>query len=131
MLKPMAPSVQTDQQGRMEFPPTTPTALAPVFWGFIIAASIVLATTGSLSRALLVVSGPFAGAVARDGQSCCLANSWSIAPYALAGVVVGLTARLGIQANGRFWATVRSVLWWAGMFGWFCAALLSYMHSLE
>lgn len=91
--------------------------------------------SGSLSRpppyALGVLLGPFAGAVARDWQSCCAANSWSIAPYAIGVLVLALVIQLTIRSQARAARIARATLWWIGCSAWFLAAVLSYGHALE
>ncbi len=87
--------------------------------------------TGSLSLAMGLVLGPFAGGIARDWQSCCAENSLALAPYGLGG--------LGLAALGWLMRTTPSSVkraaahtaWVVGLVIWFSAGLLSYGHALE
>jgi len=105
--------------------------LTPVLVGFVVTGGSVLAVTRSVPHALGVLLGPFAGAVARDWQSCCAANSWSIAPYAVGVLALALVMQVTIRSQARSARIARATLWWIGCSAWFLAAILSYGHALE
>lgn len=105
--------------------------LIPLLVGFVVTVGLVLVMTGSMQLALGVVLGPFAGAVARDWQSCCAENSWNIAPYAVSAVAVALLVQVVIRPDSKTMRCTLATLWWIGCIAWFLAALLSYAHALE
>jgi hypothetical protein len=105
-------------------------ALAPVL-AFLCVSCLVLSITGSAPYAVGAILGPFAGAVARDWQSCCAENSWAIAPYAFASLGIGLTVQLLWHPEGRALRFLRALVWWLASASWFVAAILSYAHALE
>ena len=98
---------------------------------FLGVGGLVLALTGSWSYALGTLRGPFAGAVARDWQSCCADSSWSIAPFAISSLMIGLAVQVLFHPKARVLAIGRAVVWWLSSLAWFFAALLSYGHALE
>ena len=97
---------------------------------FALCAGFVFLVTGSVRYAAGVLLGPFAGAVARDWQSCCAENSWSIFPWGVGAVAIALLSQL-IPPRRAWLAGVRYVLWTFGTAFWFLFAILSYMHALE
>jgi len=87
--------------------------VAPPTTGFLLTGGLVVLITGSWQYAFGVIRGPFAGAVARDWQSCCADSSWSIAPYAISSVAFGLAVQLLFHPQSRVLSIGRSVIWWA------------------
>ena len=75
--------------------------------------------------------GPFTGAIARRSQSCCLAFSWSLLPYAGAALAVCMAVQLAPLPSGRWWERLRLLAWSAGWFAWFASGIVSLGHALE
>lgn len=118
---------------------------------FILWILCALATSGAVSSALghgtpyeswggtarfalalpATILGPFLGGFARDWQSCCAANSWSLLPYAASPLVLGLALQWVPFPATRLWGAVRLAGWTAGWFAWFAAGVLSCGHALE
>jgi len=76
------------------------------------------------------VLGPFTGAIARDGQSCCAGFSWRLFPFAAAMLAAGFAAQL-VQPTGRWRERLRLSAWGLGWFGWLAAGIVSFLHALE
>ena len=94
-------------------------------------AGLVLAITRSVAFAAGSALGPFAGGYARDWQTCCQENSWSLAPYAFGGVALAIAVRVLLRQPSRLQRALGSSSWWAGWLVWFLCALISYGHALE
>lgn len=78
-----------------------------------------------------VIAGPMTGAIAREGQSCCLENSISLLPVSgaiLAGGVLLSFVPLPLGAQIRW---PRILAWGLAWFGWFASGILSLLHALE
>ena len=75
--------------------------------------------------------GPFTGAIARKLQSCCLANSMSLFPYATALLATGVLLQLLPPASARPSRLLRLTVWGLGWFAWFASGLLSLGHALD
>jgi hypothetical protein len=79
---------------------------------------------------LAAISGPFVGAIARNGQECCLATSIRLA------TIVGLPLAIGILFQfvpipvGRYREALRLVLWTCGWLAWFAGGCVSFLHAL-
>lgn len=74
--------------------------------------------------------GPMTGAISRNWQSCCLANSLGLLPYcgaSLAMAIVPQFLRLSICGAGY----IRMSLWIFGWFGWFAGGPVSFLHALN
>ncbi|MFN0243111.1 MAG: hypothetical protein ACKVWV_09500 [Planctomycetota bacterium] len=80
---------------------------------------------------LAALIGPFAGPIARDWQSCCAENAWTLLPYAAIGPALALSALLVPSPEGRGWSRARLALWIVGWLVWFYSAILSLGHALE
>ncbi len=81
--------------------------------------------------AVAPLSGPFIGAIARDWQSCCAANSWSLLPVAGAALAVACLVQFLPLGAGRAWDRLRPSCWTAGWLIWFGSGIFSLGHALE
>lgn len=72
------------------------------------------------------VLGPFTGALARDGQSCCLEFSLSLLPWAGGALLVGCL--LQVARRPRAW---RLGAWGLGWAAWFASGLVSFLHAFS
>ena len=70
--------------------------------------------------------GPFTGALARDGQSCCLEFSLSLVPWAGGALLVGLL--LQVARRPAAW---RLGAWGLGWAVWFGSGLVSFLHAFS
>lgn len=80
---------------------------------------------------LATITGPLTGAVARGGQSCCVAMglralAW-VGPLLASSIVLQI---VGLP-RGRKGQAVRSALWVVGWLAWFASGLVSLGHALE
>ena len=83
--------------------------------------------------ALAAITGPFDGAIARHGQSCCLAFSRQVA-LGLCGPALGLA--IAVQFLPRTWLggatdAVRYTGWTLGWLIWFLGVPISFLHALN
>ncbi len=78
-----------------------------------------------------VVTGPFAGAIARNLQACCLSFSVNLLPYAAAVPIAGVLLQFVPLPSQRFQVTFRIAVWCLGWLGWFASAILSFAHALS
>lgn len=78
-----------------------------------------------------VVTGPFAGAIARHLQSCCLSFSVKLLPYAAAFPLAGALLQFVPLPSQRFQGVLRITAWSLGWLGWFASAVLSFAHALS
>ena len=99
--------------------------------GFLVTAGLVLSFSGSWANAARVILGPFAGAYARDWQSCCARWSWQLLPFAAGALALGFLVQARVAPTGRMAVIVRKLVWVLCTAAWFVAALLSYAHALE
>ena len=81
--------------------------------------------------ALAPLSGPFIGAIARDWQSCCAANSWSLLPVAASVLAAACLMQFVPLGTGRGWERLRLSCWIAGWLFWFGSGIFSLGHALE
>ena len=80
---------------------------------------------------LATVTGPFVGAIARDGQSCCLGFSLSVAAVCGPVLALGLVAQVIPLPFGRGQEAVRLVLWTLGWLAWLAGGPVSFLHALS
>jgi hypothetical protein len=72
------------------------------------------------------VLGPFTGAIARDGQACCLAFSLSLLPWA--GGILALGLALQVARRPAAW---RLGAWWLAWTAWLGSGLVSFLHAFS
>jgi hypothetical protein len=84
-----------------------------------------------LLTTLATITGPFTGAIARHGQSCCLGFSFRLALFCGPALVLGILAQLVPVpfAPGR--EAVRLAAWSAGWLVWLLAGPASLLHALS
>lgn len=80
---------------------------------------------------LATVTGPFVGAIARDGQACCLGISLSVAAACGPMLALGLAAQVISLPFGRGRETARPVLWTPGRSAWLAGGPVSFLHALS
>ena len=80
--------------------------------------------------ALATITGPFVGAIARHGQSCCLNFSLGVALFCGPVLALGLSAQGIPLPFRRGEQAVRLVFWTLGWFVWLAGAPVSFLHAL-
>ncbi len=86
--------------------------------------SIALSALGTLA-------GPLAGALARNGQSCCLRVSLQLMAWC-APILLAATAFQFLRLPGTAWLkAVRLGVWGAGWLAWFLGGILAFGHALS
>ena len=78
---------------------------------------------------LATITGPFVGAIARHGQSCCLDFSLKLASICGPILALGLIAQVVPMPFRRGERVVRLVAWALGWFVWFSGGLVSFLHA--
>lgn len=78
---------------------------------------------------LLTVTGPFTGAIARGGQSCCLEASTRLAMWLAPALAVALLARLSLGGRGGVAGAMGVGLWTLGWFAWLAGGIVSFGHA--
>ncbi|WP_337176810.1 hypothetical protein [Paludisphaera sp.] len=78
---------------------------------------------------LLTVTGPFTGAIARNGQSCCLEASTRLAIWLAPALAVALVARLTLAGRGGVAGAMGVALWALGWFVWLAGGIVSFGHA--
>jgi hypothetical protein len=76
-------------------------------------------------------SGPFAGAIARNFQSCCWKFSVSLFPYCAAFLLGGGLLQFVPIPWSSAERPVRLTAWVIGLLGWFGGVVVSYAHALS
>jgi hypothetical protein len=79
---------------------------------------------------LATITGPFVGAIARNGQSCCLEFSLTLAAVCGPVLALGLIAQVLPLPFGRGQRTVRMGLWTIGWLVWLASGQVSFLHAL-
>jgi hypothetical protein len=78
---------------------------------------------------LATITGPFVGAIARNGQSCCLDFSLRLAAVTGPVLAMGLIAQVVPLLFRRGQRAVRLMLWTLGWLIWLFSGLISFMHA--
>ena len=84
-----------------------------------------------LLTTMATITGPFTGAVARNGQSCCLAFSVKLAAWLAPALAIGVLAQFlpfGPAPTGR---GLRLALWGVGWFLWLAGGPASFLHAFS
>ncbi|WP_240907092.1 hypothetical protein [Paludisphaera rhizosphaerae] len=84
-----------------------------------------------LLTTLATITGPFTGAIARGGQSCCLANSWALALWLAPALAVGVAAPFALPGRGAMARAARMSLWTIGWLAWLVGGPISFLHALN
>ena len=74
---------------------------------------------------------PIVGAIARDGQSCCLRSSLTLASVCGPVLALGLIAQVVPLPFGRGQRTVRIGLWTFGWLVWLMSGPVSFLHAFS
>jgi hypothetical protein len=80
---------------------------------------------------LATITGPFTGAIARNGQGCCLEFSTFLAAIFGPVLAVGLLAQVTPLPFRRGQQAVRLVLWTLAWLVWLFGGLVSFGHALS
>ncbi|MDG3007452.1 hypothetical protein [Paludisphaera mucosa] len=80
---------------------------------------------------LATITGPFIGAIARNGQPCCLQSSLRLAAVCGPALALGLTVQVVAPPFGRGRRAVRLAFWAIGWFVWLLGGHVSFMHALS
>ena len=83
-----------------------------------------------LLTTLATVTGPFVGAIARNGQSCCLEFALWLAGVCGPVLLLGLIAQVVPLPFRRGRDAVRLTLWTLGWFAWLLSGHVSFAHAL-
>lgn len=78
---------------------------------------------------LATITGPFVGAIARNGQSCCLRFSLTLAAVCGPVLALGLIAQVVPLPFRRGQRTVRIGLWTLGWLLWLFSGQVSFLHA--
>lgn len=94
------------------------------FWG--------LASWGNNQwyEAAAILGGPFAGAIARDWQSCCTEVSVNLAMIGGPVLLLGALAQVLIH-RGKGNNVLRYFIWAVSLFTWFGLSFFSLMHAMS
>ena len=84
----------------------------------------------AIPAALMTITGPFVGSIARHGQSCCLDVSLTIAACCGPFLALGLFAQKIPFPFRRGRQVVRLMCWTLGWFVWLEGGQLSLLHAL-
>jgi hypothetical protein len=84
-----------------------------------------------LLTTLATITGPFTGAIARNGQSCCLGFSLRLARFCGPALALGVLAQLVPVPFARGREAVRLAAWTAGWLVWLLAGSASLLHALS
>ena len=80
---------------------------------------------------LATITGPFVGAIARNGQSCCLEFSLTLAAVCGPVLALGLIAQVVPLPFGRGQRTMRIGLWTLGWLVWLMSGPVSFLHAFS
>jgi hypothetical protein len=84
-----------------------------------------------LLTTLATITGPFTGAIARHGQSCCLGFSLRLALFCGPALALGILAQLVPVPFARGREAMRLAAWTAGWLAWLLAGPASLLHALS
>jgi hypothetical protein len=84
-----------------------------------------------LLTTLATITGPFTGAIARHGQSCCLDSSLRLARFCGPALALGILAQLVPVPFARGRGAMRLAAWTAGWLAWLLAGPASLLHALS
>lgn len=84
-----------------------------------------------LATTLATISGPFTGAIARNGQGCCLANSTRLAVFLAPVLAVGLAVPICLAGAGALRRGAKIGLWTVGWFLWLAGGPISFLHAFN
>jgi hypothetical protein len=80
---------------------------------------------------MATITGPFVGAIARGGQSCCLSASVQIAIVCGPVLAVGVLSQFIPMPFRRGREAARLVLWTVGWLAWLLGGFVSFFHALS
>src|SRR5262245_8101548 len=80
---------------------------------------------------LATITGPFVGAIARNGQPCCLRFSLTLAAVCGPVLALGSIAQVVQLPFGRGQVTVRIGLWTLGWLVWLFSGQISFLHAFS
>ena len=85
----------------------------------------------ALAITLSSITGPFTGATAREGQSCCKEASVKLFPFCGAGLLAGVAFQFLPLRLGNHECSVRYAAWIIGLLAWFVGVPLSLLHAFS
>jgi len=77
------------------------------------------------------ISGPMAGAIARNYQSCCMSFSLSLLPYCGGALLLAALLQFLRLPFGRLNGAVRMTAWGLGVLIWFLGIPASFLHAFS
>lgn len=80
---------------------------------------------------LSTLAGPMTGAVAREGQRCCVAFSLSLVPWLGSALVLGIAFQWLPLPDQRWARALRLGVWSLAWTAWFGGGIVSFLHALE
>src|SRR5262249_37632892 len=84
-----------------------------------------------LLTTLATITGPFTGAIARNGQSCCLTFSLRLASLGGPAPALAILAQFAPMPFARGREAIRLAAWTAGWLIWLLAGPASLLHALS
>ncbi len=116
-------------------------AALPLGMWFGFAAVVVIGTakddrpiTSEMSNAavaLLSVTGPMLGGIARGFQECCVEASLRLLPWCLGALAVAVAAQWFVRPSGFWRHATRLSVWTLAWSVWFGGAVLSGAHAFS
>ena len=85
----------------------------------------------AVAASLGVVTGPFAGALARPSESSCLKCAWILFPYCAGFLSVGFICQIIPLPFRRGASVLRIGVWTLGLLGWFGGSILSLIFAFS
>ncbi len=82
-----------------------------------------------LLTTIAAITGPFVGAVARNGQTCCLRASLHLAAICGPALALGIITQFVPMPFQRGREAARLLLWTCGWLAWFCGGFVSFLHA--
>jgi predicted glycoside hydrolase/deacetylase ChbG (UPF0249 family) len=129
--------------GEPKRPPRASRALWYVLLGLLLpftAVTYLAVSSGSpgdvrdrpvVTTTLATITGPFVGAIARNGQSCCLQSSLALGAVCGPVLALGLFAQVLPLPFGRGERTMRIALWTLGWLVWLSSGQVSFLHAFS
>lgn len=82
-----------------------------------------------LATTLASLTGPFTGAIARNGQACCTEASLKLLPVCGTGLAIAIAFQFIPLKLRRHQTSIRYTAWTLGWLIWFLGVPLSLLHA--